>query len=265
MAKKEPNSKSEKEIAGISVISSIVSKVISDPSQILSGLKQILFFYRLLPKEWKKRAFWIFEKLWNKGKVVISTNPEQVEKIYEVKFEDKQLNNLYELLPQVDKAIMLQGKSMIDLINKSLHGDSDEIKINVEERYGKRGLNIVNMITTGDIHYLLEEIGEKQDKSWCEKQFNDWAYYYDNVALLVRPNELTEPSKIKERIVKLSKATPKDYALINLSGKMEDCTNLLNLIVSLKEEDKKLFYKHITHDISDSGFCKSLRVKLVFK
>ena len=59
----------DKIILGISVIQSLVTRVISDPTQILSGLKQILFFYRLLPPEWKKKAFWIFEKLWDKKRI----------------------------------------------------------------------------------------------------------------------------------------------------------------------------------------------------
>jgi len=42
----------EQEILGIQVISSIVSKVemVADPSTILSAIKEIIFFYRLLPE-----------------------------------------------------------------------------------------------------------------------------------------------------------------------------------------------------------------------
>ena len=57
------------------------------------------------------------------------------------------------MLPQVDQAIMLQGKSMITLINKGLHSDSDTIKGTVEQKYGQRGLNIVNMLE-GERKYL---------------------------------------------------------------------------------------------------------------
>jgi len=74
---KKTNDSSDKLITGISVIQSLVTKVISDPTQILSGLKQILFFYRLLPQKWKKKAFWIFEELWSKKRVVVSTDPEK--------------------------------------------------------------------------------------------------------------------------------------------------------------------------------------------
>lgn len=76
-SKEAIDDKESKLILGISVIQSLVTRVISNPSQILSGLKQILYFYRLLPEEWKKKAFWIFEKLWSKEKVVITTEPEK--------------------------------------------------------------------------------------------------------------------------------------------------------------------------------------------
>lgn len=254
----------DKQIAGISVISGIVANVISDSSKILSGIKQILFFYRLLPAKWKEKAFWIFEKLWGKNKVVISTDPEQPQKIYEVTFEDAKLQKLFELLPEVDQAIMLQGRAMLELINKSLHGDSDEIKREVEHRYGQRGLNIVNMLTTNDIHYLLNELEEPLEEKKSLEKFNEWAYKYDLTALLVSPTELGDVTKIKQRIVELSKNTPKDYVLVNLSGKMEECTELLKVVNDLREQ-KELNYHDIDEDISDSGFWKSLRIRIDFK
>ncbi|MBI3031991.1 hypothetical protein HYY69_00830 [Candidatus Woesearchaeota archaeon] len=256
----------ERVIAGIRVIESIVSKVVASPSEILSGLKQILFFYRLIPKKWKEKAFWVFEKLWAKKKVVISTDPEKPEQIYEVIFEDDKLKSLYNMLPQVDQPIMLQGKSMINLIDKGLHSDSDVIKATVEEKYGQRGLNIVNMLTTKNIQEVLDEIETEkitQQKDF-EKKFNDWAYNYDSLAVLVSPSELTNTKNVNSKIMAIAKSTRKNYILINISGKMEDCTQLINTISQLKE-NKELKYENFTYDISDSGFCKSLRGKIIFK
>ena len=256
----------EQIVAGIIVIESIVSKVVSSSSEILSGLKQILFFYRLIPKKWKEKAFWIFEKLWTKKKVVISTNPEKAEQIYEVVFEDDKLKALYDMLPQVDQAIMLQGKSMITLINKGLHSDSDTIKGTVEQKYGQRGLNIVNMLTTKDIQYVLEEIETEkitQQKDF-EKKFNDWAHNYDSLSVLVSPIEISDNKNVKKKIMVLAKNTPKNYILVNVSGKMEDCTQLINIISELKE-NKELNYEKFIYDIFDSGWCKSLRGKIIFK
>ncbi|MCX6821812.1 MAG: hypothetical protein NTW30_03465 [Candidatus Aenigmarchaeota archaeon] len=254
----------KKEIVGIHVIEYLVSSAISSPSKILSAIKQIIFFYKLLPSEWKKKAFKIFEKLWKNKQVVISTVPELPERIYGVSFDDDRLNNLYKLLPPQDQAIMLQGKAMTDLINKGLHGDSEQIKNSVEDKYGYTGVNIVNMITTGDIQYLLEEIADSTDSKYCVKKFNEWVSKYGCISALVPPFELSNPEKIKTKIKEISKKAIKDYILVNLSGKMEECTELLNLISDMKKNEE-LNYSNIKTDISDSGFRKSLRVKINFK
>lgn len=257
------NKISNETIVGINVIGSLVSKAVSNTSQILSGLKQILFFYRLLPDEWKKKAFWIFEKLWSKKLVIISTDPEQPEKIYGVTFDNDKLNNMFNLLPIADQAIILQGKSMVDLISRGLHGDSDEIKNNVEDRYGQRGLNIVNMLTTKDIQYLLDELAEQFNAKDCERKFNEWALQYDSIAVLVSPVDFKDLDKIKARIKNSSKNNIKNYTLVNLSGKMEDCTKLLQLVSDMKT-CQELKYNEMAPDISESGFCKSLRIKISF-
>jgi len=249
-------------IVGISVIQSLVTKVISDPSQILSGIKQILYFYRLLPDKWKKKAFWIFEKLWGKKKVVISTEPEKSERVYELTFDNEDLTQLYKNLPEIDQAIFLQGREMQLLIQKGLHGDSDEIKLQVEKRYGQRGLNIVNMLTTNDVEYFLEETKKPITKE-VESKFNEWVNKYDSFTLLVSPLGLSNPSEIKKKIIALAKNSFRKYILINLSGKMEECTSLMNMISELKEK-KELNFSNFDPDIKESGFCKSLRIKIDF-
>jgi len=256
----------ENSIIGIEIISQLVSKVIDNPMQIFSGLKQILFFYKLLPAEWTTKAYYIFERLWNKKKVVMSTNPDQPKQIYDVVFDDVQLNNLYYNLPQSDQAILIQGKAMLDLISKGFHSDSDGIKFEIETRHGIRGSNIVNMITTKDVYYLLEELPEKPSKQDYEKSFNDWAANYDSIALLVSPTEINSfPGRVETKIIELAKKNVRKYLLLNLSGRLNECIQLLQLVYKLKE-DKKLNYKEIGRpdDISDSGFCKSIRIKIVF-
>ena len=94
---KENKGEKEQTILGIKVIEAIVSKAtraITSSSEILSAMKQVLFFYKLIPDEWKKKAFWVFEKLWSRKEVVISTSPDQTRQIYDVEFEDKKLKKL---------------------------------------------------------------------------------------------------------------------------------------------------------------------------
>lgn len=254
--------KKNKLILGIRVIQSLVTEVISDPTQIVSGLKQIFFFYRLLPPEWKKKAFWIFEKLWSKKKAVISTEPEKSERVYTLTFDNDDLTDLYNNLPDIDKAIFLQGREMQLLIQKGLHGDSDEIKLEVEKRYGQRGLNIVNMLTTNDIEYFLEELKKPITKE-VESPFNEWVNKYDSFTLLVSPINLDNPLEIKKKIIDIAKNKFRKYILINLSGKMKECTLLINLISEMKEKEE-LKYSQFYPDIKESGFCKSLRIKVDF-
>src|SRR3989344_4293685 len=132
----EKGDKQGKLILGINIIETLVSQVISNPYQILAGLKQIFFFYKHLPQKWKRKAFFIFERLWKKKQVFISTDPEKGDRMYNLDFDNDEIKQLFEVLPDIDKAIMMQGKEMKLLINKGLHGDSDEIKYEVEKRYG---------------------------------------------------------------------------------------------------------------------------------
>jgi hypothetical protein len=257
----EPEQKQNNIIFGISIIQTLVSKVITDPTQILAGLKQILFFYRLLPAEWKRKAFWIFEKLWNKKNVVISTEVPNAAGIYNIKFENEQLKRLYDNLPQIDQAMFLQAKRMQDLIQKGFHNESDEIKLQIDQRYGQRGLNLINMITTNDINYFLDETKEPINRE-IESSFNSWVNNYDKISALISPKLLEKPEDVKRIIMEKAKNSDK-YILINLSGKMEDCTLLINIINSMKEE-KKLNFSVFSPDIQDAGFCKSLRAKINF-
>jgi len=262
---KEPDLEEAKKSLGINLISQIVEKAAEAAApKVKAAIMQIISFYKYLPESWKKKAFWIFNKLWNKEKILISTNTEKPKKLYEVSFSDSELKNLFEMLPTNDQAIMIQGKSMLELIDMGLHGDSDEIKQNVEGRYGQRGLNIVNMLTTKDIFYLIKELGEEKNKEKGQELFNEWAHDYGLIAALISPSLLNTLDVVKKRILDISKKSKKGYCLVNLSGNTEDCTNLLNIVYKMKE-DRILNFKNVEQEIFDSGFCKSIKIKIIFK
>jgi len=256
-----------KTILGIAIIQTIVSKAnISSPREILSSLKQIFYFYNLIPEEWKKKAYWIFEKLWNRKKIIISTNPDKAGEVYntDISFDDDRLQNLFNRLPKTDQAIMLQGKVMQDMINRGLHSDANEKKVSIKNRYGQRGVNIVNMITTNDISYTIEEIEKLPSTQNPESKFNEWADNYLNIVVLVSPYELENVETIKNRIKAATKNnTKRNYLLIHLSGRLEDGTKLILLIAELKEK-KELQYNNFEPNIIDSGFYKTLTIKINF-
>ncbi|HLD81172.1 MAG TPA: hypothetical protein VJA40_04195 [archaeon] len=269
MNEKDPtqkNGKKEDGILGIRLISSIVAQFssgIHPPEQILSAFKQILYFYNLLPTEWKKKAFWIFEKLWLKKQVIVSTTPEDPQKVYETNFNDDRVNQLLKILPDTDKSILLLGKTMVDLIQKGLHTESDNIKAEVSKRYGLRGLNIVNMVTTGDIEYFLEESEALKENVRKLKKFDEWAYDYESIALLISPKEMNNKEMIVKKIVGLAERSKKGFVLLNISGKLEEIIIVQKYIEDLKNEEK-LNYKNVETNTSDSGFYKALRIKINF-
>lgn len=258
----------EKQILGIRIIDAIASKVseLSSSEQIFSAAKQILIFYKLIPKEWKSTAAKIFEKLWSKKKIVMSTDPEKPAEIYETyetNFGDDRLTKLFKKVSERDKSIFILGKSMIDLIQKGLHNESESIKDTVDIRYDGRGLTIVNMITTGDIQYVLNEIDPLTDSKTILDTFNGWVDTYDSFALLISPSELIDPKKIEEKIINLSKRAKKNYVMVHVSGKIEDVNKVTEIISKMKEE-KKLKYERLEPFIVDSGFYKALNAKILF-
>ncbi len=260
---------SKNEIVGIHVIEAIVTKVseISNPDKIYSAINQILFFYKYIPPEWKRKAYFILERLWNRKKVVISTDPEKPEKVYEtyeMTFEDERINKLFSILPPQDKSIMLLGKTVMDLLSKGLHAESDRVKIEVETKYDVRGLTIVHMITTGDINYVLDDIGTLSDSKATVGIFNKWVAEYDSIALLISPYEIKDLTKVEEKILTISKRAIKNYILVHISGEIDDVNKITTLIYSMKES-KKLKYDKFEPAICDSGFYKALNAKILFK
>ena len=260
------NNNSEGEIiTGILVIGSIVTKTLSgdyNPEQIQAAIRQILFFYKLLPDEWKRKAFWIFEKLWNKQQVVITTEPESPKSYYENTFKNQKMKDLYQILPLPDAACIHMGNTMSNYISVGLHSESDETKKKIEYQYGQRGLNIINMVTTGDIEIFFEEINEKRiEGTNIINQFNQWIENYQKISLLLAPeisyNEKLVEEKVKEIVVNRIKS----YILINMSGNMDDITKLLLTVEELKQKNP-LLYKEILPLINQSGVLYSIKIKI---
>lgn len=250
---------------GISFIASIASKIssISSAEQVVSAILQIFVFFKSLPKAWQKKAFQIINTLWMRKVVIISTDPEEPQKVYEPPFDDGRLTKLYNVLPESDKSIILLGNSMTNLISRGLHKASDDTKMDVDEEHGKRGLTIVNMMTTGDLQYVLVEIEGVTDSKKILEIFNNWVTNYERVALLISPLDLDDLNKVECRILALSENTKQSYLLIHISGELFEINKLPIFINKLKDE-KKLNFKEIECNIHDSGFYKALDVKIVF-
>ena len=249
---------------GIRIIENIVAAVvagsISGGTQILAAIKQILFFYKLLPDEWKRKAYEVFTSLWDKKSVGMSTQPQLPEQIYNVSFDDPKIEELIRILPLTDAAIMHIGKAISNLITKGLHAQSEIEKESVSKHYGKRGLNIIHIITTGDIQYIVEEC---RDKNTEEKLriFNFWADNYLHIALLASSELLASYDDFVSLATTIAGYQSRDYMLVNMSGNMNDITTLITYVDKLKT-DGKLNYKGYISKFYTSGFNKSIKIKI---
>ena len=87
--------KSEKNndpILGMVIIGNLVTKICSGSvtqADILSAMGQVIYWFSLLSEEWRRKAFWLFDKLWKKRQVSMSTHTTLPKEIYDaVNFED---------------------------------------------------------------------------------------------------------------------------------------------------------------------------------
>ncbi|MBU1922612.1 hypothetical protein KKD84_05385, partial [Patescibacteria group bacterium] len=132
------------------------------------------------------------------------------------------------------------------------------------ERYRFRGNSILNMITTGDIETILDELQEIQTKKDKIERFNWWVEHYYEVSVLISPDELPTPEKIEGKITNASKEVTRPYLLIHLAGSEEECKKLLEIVIQLKSK-KTLEFKHPpTHIIKESGWYWTINLRLDF-
>ena len=267
MCSSDLDESTKEQILGITVIDSIVNKVmmgILGHAQVIPAIKQILYFYKIIPSKWKNRAFGIFSKLWNKKVFLMSTNPEMPQQIYETSFSDGRIDEIIKFLSVTDRSIMYEGKSMLDLYKRGLHSEADRIKKDVKEYYGNRGLNIVNIITSGDINHLLDEINDFSNKENVIGIFDDWAENYVDIALLLSKENLNK-DYIKQKIIEMAESLKKDYIIVHLASNSSDVEDTQDMINNLLRKDRIIVYESITTNIEDVGFCKTLHVIIKFK
>lgn len=259
---KKSDGKKETNILGIEVIGNIVASLhgITSPMKIYAAMKQILYFYKLLPPEWKKKAYYLFVNLWEKKKVIFSTNPDSASEFMNAHFEDLRIAKLFNELPYNDKVILLAGKGMMDLVAKGLHSDSYASKGGVLQHHGIRGINIVDMLTTGDITQPITEMEGKNPEERL-KIFNWWADNYHKVALLVTSEQIIQSEQLESAIKERASSGLRKYVFVNFAGTLDEVTKLIHIVGEMKEK-KKLNYVSFIPVVKEFGFrtCLSMRI-----
>gem|GEM_PF-2460763 len=253
-------------IMGIILISSIVNDVLSgnpNPEQIAIAMDQILYYAEALPKDWKKKAYYLFSRLWDRKRVFISTRPELGDNIYGESFDDTRIEKLYRVLPQKEAALLVLGNTFSKMLKRGLHHQYKEQKEETEAKYGSWGAKIVNLVTTGDIQYMLDELGDNYSKDTALKKFNEWVDNYQDISILVSPSDFEQEKAIRNRIITAATNLKKSFLLLHVSGTYRDVTKLVPLVEDMERNDL-LNYSDLIPSLSKSGFCHSLKIELKF-
>ena len=208
-----------------------------------------------MPDDLKRKAFFVFEKLWLKKAFVFSTQREFPTIFFQNDmFKDGQLKKIYDSLPLKDASALLLGLAMREEINRAQHEESEKIKKTAYSRYGQRGETITNLVTTNDIANLADEIAEITDKTQIKRIFDEWTENYPNISILVSPEEVGHPASIKSKIVAATKSLAKPFIIVNMcSNDLETISKLVKVIESMNEE-KLIKYKEFVKDEGESGF-----------
>ena len=256
----------ENRAAAIRFIEAIVNSVLQETkiARITAALKQIFILWNYIPEDLRRKCYFVFDKLWKKNLVVLSTKPEMPGVIYEVEFYDEQLKKIYFSVSEKDASAIRLGVSMRELISRGLHSDSDDIKQDAHDCYKERGLSIVNLITTNDISFLFDDVADLIEKEKIKEKFDWWVENYTNISILVSPEQLQNIPELESKILTAAKSLAKTYILINFTGKMNEIQNLIQIIEKLKTGKKLCFKEFRKYEIKQSGFCTAFKGQIIF-
>ncbi|MFH1834705.1 MAG: hypothetical protein ABH851_00790 [Methanobacteriota archaeon] len=251
----------------IQIIKNIIEKYKSNATNLsqnpVSVVTQIINFWRFIPDDLKKPAFKVVTSLWGEGKVLLSTETRKAEKLSNIHIQNEKLSNLRDILEYKDKSIISQSVYIADLHNRGFHLESEKLKDELDDHYPHRGRYICNMITTGDIGLILDELQTIEEKKDKIKRFNWWLKHYPEISILVSPEELSDGKKLIERIITQAKKVTQPFMLFHLTGSTENCS-ALKIIVKKMKSDKLLNYDKMSHIKQEIGYIKAISIRVDF-
>jgi hypothetical protein len=240
----------------IKIVSGIVDRVLTEtnPKKIISAVQQILSFWNFIPDDLKQKCFWIFHKIWDKRFIVFSTKREIPNLLLGETFMDAQMQRIFRCISEPDASAFYLGVCMRELISRGQHEESNKIKQSILLRYPDRGLPIANLITTNDITYVIEDVGENQEKDLVRKVFEEWVNNYRNIAVLIHAEDVKDVALIESKVIVATKSLKKKFIIINMtSNSIETITDLVTIIKNMKTS-QKLKFSEFKENISESGF-----------
>jgi len=255
----------DKAIAGIRIIELIGEKVatgVIPGSKILAAINQIITFFKLLPDEWKSRARDIFKKLWKREQITFSTNPSEVKAAYDMEFEDERISKLYSIVSPEKKKAMRMGKRINDFNKKGLHDKAEEYKQKTKEKFGDWGIKIVNMMDSGDIQLILDDINDLPNEREKE-EFDKWVSEYRDIVSFISPADLENKTELKQEISDLAQRTPKDFIILHMMGSSEEVAELINFNQN-EVVNEILKCEECLTSSSELGFHDTVRIEIQF-
>lgn len=259
----------EDKAAAIRFISNIVEKISQQENitKIVGGIQQILDLWRYIPNDLKRKAYFVFEKVWKKKAIAFSTKHELLPIFFDNEFQDKQVKKIYQSISDNDASALLLGLSTLELINRGQHTQAELLKQSAYSRYEKRGSTIVNFVTTKDIYLMIDEDTHNiENKEEIKRKFEWWVDNYQTISVLVSPEDLQNAEKIENQILSATCSLKRNYVLINMSTNSIDSINTLINIIEKMENNKKIKYlKFEKENISESGFYYSFKGRLLFR
>ena len=246
------------------IIGNLVTKICSGSvtqADILSAMGQVIYWFSLLSEEWRRKAFWLFDKLWKKRQVSMSTHTTLPKEIYDaVNFEDARIKSLTTVLGVPDTSVLILGELINRHLSRSLHDAVSNVKQEVQANYGIRGITIVRMVNTKDISLVLDEIDESPEKKL--EIFEYWIANYPNISCLLSHDDI-DKQLAGEKILETAKRSPREYIFVHISWNMEYIQKTIKLVEQLRDENK-LNYTGIDQNISACGFLFSLKLTIRF-
>lgn len=264
-----PSQDDDQEIIAVRQIKNISKKLdngVTSAAEISAGMGQIITFWKVLPEKWKKKSRSIFYDLWDKKKVVISDESQQVEDAYNVDFENEQMYHLVSSVNSYNRACLIAGGQVLDYWEKGLNKKGKEVRDSIEKSYGEEGMKVLNMVTTQDIDYVLSDMGDIStlDDSQTQEKFSDWVSIYNDISKRVKVSEVrNEVKELKEDIINLAKRTPKDFIVLHISAGSEDIMKLNSIVTELKENER-LDYSSLDMEQYERGFQDVGKIEISF-
>ncbi|MBI5553717.1 MAG: hypothetical protein HY917_03165, partial [Candidatus Diapherotrites archaeon] len=254
--------------AGIRIISDIVDKLLTEIKiqKIISGIQQIIALWNYMPPDLQRKVFFTFEKLWVKKHFVFSTRKELPSLFFQNDiFKDNQIKKIYDSISEKDASALQLGLIMREEIARGQHEESERVKQSAYARYPPRGLTITNFVTTNDIYFLLDEVSEIENKEQIKSMFEFWIDHYQNISILVSPEEVNNQSLITSKIIDATKSLRKPFVLINMCSNDLSTIEKLIAVIEKMRVDKQIKYQELVKEIGESGFYTSFKGIIRFR